>query len=53
MLQISFIIPQFLTKPLHHAQFYSFYTASLITVLYSKFKLPIKVSYVSYLSYAS
>ena len=51
MLQIFFIIlfQISLSKFLHYTQFYSFYGASSITILYLQLKLPIKVSYTSYL----
>ena len=50
MLQISFIILFQISLKMSYAQFYSFYTASSITISYLQFKLPIKVSYLSYLT---
>ena len=40
---------EFLSKSFHYAQFYSFCAAASITIPYLQFKLPIKVSYFSYL----
>ena len=45
----SLFNPEFLSKSLHYAQFYSVYTASSITIPHLQFKLPIIVSYVSLL----
>ena len=39
-----------LSKSLHYAQFYTFYAAYSITIPYLQFKLPIKVSCLSYLT---
>ena len=43
----SLFYSKFLSKSLHYAQFYSFYAAPSITI---PLKLPIKVSYLSYLT---
>ena len=47
MLKISFIV--LFQISLHYAQFYHFYAASSITIPYLQFKLPIKISDLSYL----
>ena len=46
----SLFYSKFLSKSLHYVQLYSFYAVSSITIPYLQFKLPIKISYLSYLT---
>ena len=48
---LHYSIPN-ISQTLHYAQFHSFYAASSIIIPYLQFKLPIKVSYLSYLTLA-